>query len=66
VEAMEEELCVGPANGDGALAGGVLDVGAVYLEVEGAGVSPRGGGADWRAYHEEVRPIELLALFHDG
>jgi hypothetical protein len=34
--------------------------------VEGAGASPRGGGADWRADHEEVRPAELLALLHDG
>jgi hypothetical protein len=48
VEAMEEELYVGAADGDGAVAGGVLDVGVVYLEVEGAGASPRGGGADWR------------------
>jgi hypothetical protein len=36
VEAMEEELLVGPADGDGVGAGGVLDVGVVYLEVEGA------------------------------
>jgi hypothetical protein len=63
---MEEELCVEPADGDGAVAGGIHDVGAVYLEVEGAGVSPRGGGADWRADHEEVRPAKLLALLHDG
>jgi hypothetical protein len=48
VEAMEEELYVGAADGDGAVAGGVLDVGVVYLEVEGAGASPRGRGADWR------------------
>jgi hypothetical protein len=34
--------------------------------VEGAGASPRGGGADWRTDHEEVRPAELLALLHDG
>jgi hypothetical protein len=34
--------------------------------VDGAGVSPRGGGAAWRADHEEVRPTELLALLHDG
>jgi hypothetical protein len=54
VQAMEEELRVGPADGDEAVAGGVLDVGAVYLEVEGAGASPREGGADWRAYHEAV------------
>jgi hypothetical protein len=66
VEATEEELCVGPADGDGAVAGGVLDVGAMYREVEGAGASPRGGGADWRIDHEEVRPTELLALLHDG
>ena len=34
MEAMEEELRVGPADGDGAGAGagGVLDVGVVYLE----------------------------------
>jgi hypothetical protein len=63
---MEEELRVGPADGDGAVAGGVLDVGVVYLEVEGAGASPRGGGADWRADYEEVRPTELLVLLHDG
>jgi hypothetical protein len=66
VEAMEEELRVGPADGDGAVAGGVLDVGAVYLEMEGAGASPRGGGADWRVDHEEVRPAELLVLLHGG
>jgi hypothetical protein len=66
VEAMEEELRVGPADGDGVVAGGVLNVGVVYLEVEGAGASPREGGADWRAYHEEVQPAELLALLHDG
>jgi hypothetical protein len=34
--------------------------------VEGPGASPREGGADWRAEHEEVRPAELLALLHDG
>jgi hypothetical protein len=34
--------------------------------VEGAGASPREGGADWRADHEEVRPTELLALLYDG
>jgi hypothetical protein len=51
---MEEELCVGPVDGDGARVGGVLDVGVVYLEVEGPGASPREGGADWRANHEEV------------
>jgi hypothetical protein len=48
MEAMEEELGVGAADGDRAVGGGILDVGAVYLEVEGAGASPRGGGADWR------------------
>jgi hypothetical protein len=40
VETMEEELCVGPANGDGVVAGAALDTGVLYLEVEGAGVSP--------------------------
>jgi hypothetical protein len=63
---MEEELRVGLVDGDGAVAGGGLDVGAVYLEVEGAGASPRGGGADWHADHEEVQPVELLALLDDG
>jgi hypothetical protein len=40
VEAMEKELRVEPADGDGAVAGGVLDVGVVYLELRGAGASP--------------------------
>jgi hypothetical protein len=38
----------------------------VYLEVEGVGASPQEGGADWRADHEEVRPVELLGLLCDG
>jgi hypothetical protein len=63
---MEDELCVGPADGDGVVARCVLDVGAMYLELEGAGSFPREGGADWRADHEELRPIKLLALLHDG
>jgi hypothetical protein len=54
MEAMEEEIHVGLADGDGAGAGGILDVGVVYLEVEGPGASPREGGADWRADYEEV------------
>jgi hypothetical protein len=37
---MEDELRVRPADGDGVGAGGVRDAGAVYLEVEGTGVSP--------------------------
>jgi hypothetical protein len=41
MEAMEDELCVILADGDGAGVGGVLDVGAVYLELGGASASPR-------------------------
>jgi hypothetical protein len=63
---MEEELGVGLADGDGIVAGGALDVGVVYLEVVGAGASPRVGGADCREDHEEVRPAEILALLHGG
>jgi hypothetical protein len=37
---MEDELHVGPAYGDGVVAGGALDVGMVYLDVVGAGASP--------------------------
>jgi hypothetical protein len=36
VEAMEDELRVKPADGDGAVAGDVLEVGVVYLELGGA------------------------------
>jgi hypothetical protein len=43
---MEDELHVGPADGDGAGAGGVSDLGVVYLEVEVTSASPREGGAD--------------------
>jgi hypothetical protein len=63
---MEEELHVRPADDNATGAGGILDVGAVYLDAEGAGASPREGGANWRVDHEEVRPAELLALLHDG
>jgi hypothetical protein len=63
---MEEELCLGTTDGDGAGAGGIRDVGVVFLEVEGTGASTREGGADWHVDHEEVRPTELLALLYDG
>jgi hypothetical protein len=48
---MEDELRVGPADGDGA--GGMRDGDTVYLELVGVGASPLEGGADWRADHEE-------------
>jgi hypothetical protein len=37
---MEDELRVGPVDSDGAGAGGVRDVGTVYLEAEGTSASP--------------------------
>ena len=37
VEAMEDELRGGPADGGGVAAGGARDAGAVYLEVVGTG-----------------------------
>jgi hypothetical protein len=40
VEALEDELHVSPTDGDGAVEGGALDVGVLYLEVGGTGASP--------------------------
>jgi hypothetical protein len=37
---MEDELCVGPTDGDGAGAGGMRDVDVVYLVLGGTGASP--------------------------
>jgi hypothetical protein len=39
VEAMEDELRVGPVDGHGAGAGGIRDVDVVYSELGGAGHS---------------------------
>jgi hypothetical protein len=61
VEALEDELCVGLADGDGAVAGGAHDAGVIYLEVVGAGAAPRVGGADCREDHEDVRPAEIYS-----
>ena len=61
---MEDELRGGPADGVGVAAGGTRDAGAVYLEVVGAGVAPRVGGANFREVHDDVRPAETLALLH--
>ena len=66
VEAIEDELRGGPADGSGVAAGGARDAGAVYLEVVGAGVAPRDGGTDCREYHDDVRPAEILALLNGG
>lgn len=66
VEAMEDELRGGPADGGGAAEGGARDACAVYLEVVDAGAVPRDGGADCRRDHDDVRPAETLALLHGG
>ena len=66
VEAMEDELRGGPADGVGVEAGGARDAGAVYLEVVGAGAVPRDCGADCRGDHDDVRPAETLVLLHGG
>jgi hypothetical protein len=39
VETIEDELREGPEDGGGVATGGARDVGAVYLEVVGAGVA---------------------------
>jgi hypothetical protein len=63
---MEDELRVGPADGDGVVARGALNVGVLYLEVVGSGVSAREGGVDCHEDHEEVRPVEIFALLRGG
>ena len=63
---MEDELRGGPSDGGGVAAGGVRDADVVYLEVVGADAAPRYGGTDCRGDHDDVRPVEILALLHGG